>query len=76
MICIFVALKSTHMNSHFVTSLLAFFLTSLSFAQSVLTIHGDKPGAPISKAMYGLFFEEINHAGDGGLYGTGSQPFL
>ena len=56
------------MNSHFVTSLLAFFLTSLSFAQSVLTIHGDKPGTPISKAMYGLFFEEINHAGDGGLY--------
>lgn len=27
-----------------------------------------KKGAPISKSMYGVFFEEINHAGDGGLY--------
>lgn len=25
-------------------------------------------GAPISPTMYGVFFEEINHAGDGGLY--------
>lgn len=25
-------------------------------------------GADISSSMYGVFFEEINHAGDGGLY--------
>ena len=25
-------------------------------------------GNPISETMYGMFFEEINHAGDGGLY--------
>ena len=25
-------------------------------------------GAKISPSMYGVFFEEINHAGDGGLY--------
>lgn len=25
-------------------------------------------GAPVSPNMYGVFFEEINHAGDGGLY--------
>lgn len=25
-------------------------------------------GADVDKSMYGLFFEEINHAGDGGLY--------
>jgi alpha-L-arabinofuranosidase len=25
-------------------------------------------GAPVSPSMYGVFFEEINHAGDGGLY--------
>lgn len=27
-----------------------------------------KKGANISPSMYGIFFEEINHAGDGGLY--------
>lgn len=26
-------------------------------------------GADVSPTMYGVFFEEINHAGDGGLYG-------
>lgn len=26
-------------------------------------------GHDVSKSMYGMFFEEINHAGDGGLYG-------
>ena len=25
-------------------------------------------GHDVSKSMYGMFFEEINHAGDGGLY--------
>ena len=25
-------------------------------------------GTDISSSMYGVFFEEINHAGDGGLY--------
>lgn len=37
----------------------------------VATIHVDasKPGARISPTLYGIFFEEINHAGDGGLYG-------
>jgi alpha-L-arabinofuranosidase len=26
------------------------------------------PGPKISPTLYGIFFEEINHAGDGGLY--------
>lgn len=33
-----------------------------------ITVHADKPGARISPDLWGLFFEEINHAGDGGLY--------
>ena len=33
-----------------------------------LTIHADKPGPQISPTLYGIFFEEINCAGDGGLY--------
>jgi hypothetical protein len=33
-----------------------------------LTIHADRPGPKVSPTLYGLFFEEINMAGDGGLY--------
>ena len=33
-----------------------------------LTVQADKPGAQISRLLYGIFFEEINRAGDGGLY--------
>lgn len=29
---------------------------------------GDKPGASINPAMWGIFFEDINFGGDGGLY--------
>ena len=28
----------------------------------------DQKGAAVPDSMYGVFFEEINHAGDGGLY--------
>ncbi|MCX6133766.1 MAG: hypothetical protein NTU47_08140 [Ignavibacteriales bacterium] len=34
-----------------------------------LLVHADKPGPQISPTLYGIFFEEINCAGDGGLYG-------
>lgn len=33
-----------------------------------LTIHTDQRMAPIAKTLYGIFFEEINCAGDGGIY--------
>lgn len=33
-----------------------------------LTVDAGKPGAPIQPTMYGLFFEDINFAADGGLY--------
>jgi len=35
----------------------------------VINIQTSKIGAPIQKTMYGLFFEDINYAADGGLYG-------
>src|SRR4028118_592422 len=35
---------------------------------ALLTVDVDKPGAPISPMLYGIFFEEINRAGDGGIY--------
>ena len=37
-------------------------------AQVTLDIDAAKRGAEIGKRHYGIFFEEINHAGDGGLY--------
>lgn len=42
----------------------------LIFSQSTkIIIDAGHPGASISKHLYGTFFEEINHAGEGGLYG-------
>ena len=39
-------------------------------AQDNITINvkANKPGSPIEKTMYGIFFEDINYAADGGLY--------
>ena len=34
-----------------------------------LKVHVDRPGIKISPMLYGIFFEEINRAGDGGIYG-------
>jgi len=44
---------------------------SLAVAQAQTytnTIQADRPGAVISSNLFGIFFEEINFAGDGGLY--------
>ena len=39
-------------------------------AQTVrLDVNLKKPGVPIQPTMYGIFFEDINYAADGGLYG-------
>ena len=39
-----------------------------SQAQVVVNVDAAHPGAQVSPRLYGIFFEEINHAGDGGLY--------
>ena len=36
-------------------------------APAALTVQVNKPGAAVNKNMYGLFFEDINFAADGGL---------
>ena len=33
-----------------------------------IILHPDQKGPAISPSMYGIFYEDINHAGDGGLY--------
>lgn len=39
-----------------------------AMAQPVVTVDSEHLGAQVSPRLYGIFFEEINHAGDGGLY--------
>lgn len=36
--------------------------------RSTIDIDAGSPGTPVQKTMYGLFFEDINYAADGGLY--------
>ena len=36
--------------------------------ENVITVNAMKLGAPIQPTMYGIFFEDINYAADGGLY--------
>ncbi|MGD0517819.1 MAG: hypothetical protein ABSA26_09825, partial [Thermoguttaceae bacterium] len=42
--------------------------TPAAAGRASLTVQVDKPGIKVSPTLYGIFFEEINHAGDGGLY--------
>ena len=42
---------------------------TLSAQTTVMEVNTKKLGAPIQPTMYGLFFEDINYAADGGLYG-------
>ena len=49
-------------------SLLAISLTAAAQIH-VIDVNTKKLGAPIQPTMYGLFFEDINYAADGGLYG-------
>ena len=42
--------------------------SALQAQTNELVIQAGKPGAEIQSTMYGLFFEDINYAADGGLY--------
>jgi alpha-L-arabinofuranosidase len=35
---------------------------------NVITVYADKPGSSIQSTMWGIFFEDINFAADGGIY--------
>ena len=54
---------------------LKFFSCAIAFmgvlsaqAQHVMDVNTKKLGAPVQSTMYGIFFEDINYAADGGLY--------
>ncbi|MBQ6432976.1 MAG: carbohydrate binding domain-containing protein [Bacteroidaceae bacterium] len=44
-------------------------LTPLRAAEAVINVNAKKPGAVIQPTQWGIFFEDINFAADGGLYG-------
>ncbi len=55
------------------TALLATFPTgvvaqAVEAAPATITVQTDEPGAEVSPLMWGIFFEDINYNGDGGLY--------
>lgn len=41
---------------------------NVAFGEPLITVDAAAPQRAVSPEMYGIFFEEINHAGDGGLY--------
>ena len=60
----------TCLSTLFLSAVLAF---GLEAAESTplpvhIVVNVDKPGVTVSPLLYGIFFEEINHAGDGGIY--------
>ena len=57
------------MKKQLLTTLLLTVVMLATTAQSVMDINTKKLGAPIQSTMYGIFFEDINYAADGGLYG-------
>lgn len=64
---------SNKMKKHFLTLTVGLMLTAATtLAQTTATdkiyIDTGNKGHDIPSSMYGIFFEEINHAGDGGLY--------
>lgn len=63
-------MKPTMKTLHQILVLPAFalLLAACSQPQAEITIDVAQHGAAIPSSMYGIFFEEINHAGDGGLY--------
>ncbi len=60
------------MNSTKLILLSSFILSVMTSAQAqttaTVTIQANQPGAQISSNLFGIFFEEINFAGEGGLY--------
>jgi alpha-L-arabinofuranosidase len=62
-----------HFRHRIIATVVSLCIVSLVYGQSTstatLTVDAGKPGPRVSPSLYGIFFEEINLAGDGGLYG-------
>ena len=59
----------THLLKGICGSLLGCAISMTTYAQTIeMQINASRTTNAIGSRHYGLFFEEINHAGDGGLY--------
>ena len=59
-------ITKTYLKTLFATLLL--YICASAHSQVVMNINSTQRGPLTSPYQWGLFFEEINHAGDGGLY--------
>ncbi len=48
--------------------LLAWLSANVTLRGATVTVQTDQPGAALNRGMWGIFFEDINFGGDGGLY--------
>lgn len=65
------ASRTTALISATLITLVLIFVAPVQVAFSQtnnITVQLDRPGAPIPKTLFGLFFEDINFGADGGLY--------
>ena len=67
-IVIFYLLYIMKFNSRLLTAVALSAGLALNAATNELVVQTNKIGAPVQPTMYGLFFEDINYAADGGLY--------
>jgi len=51
-----------------ITTILLLCIGAVYGQQAIITVDADKPGRSVSPTLHGIFFEEISHAGEGGLY--------
>ena len=56
------------LKSHIFAAIFLSFTVVAAFAQPKLTLDISQKGIAMSPTHYGIFFEDINHAADGGLY--------
>jgi len=56
------------MKNTIISALLVLCAAGAYGADNSIRIRADRPGAQVQPTMYGLFFEDINFAADGGLY--------
>lgn len=62
-------MSRNHIQSILTAILMTFAVSAYAQSQSnIMTVDTGKKGIPVQNTMYGLFFEDINFAADGGLY--------
>ena len=61
-------MKSMNNAGVLISSLMAMWPLIAPAAPAVITVSANQPGVKVSPSLWGIFYEEINHAGDGGIY--------